>query len=201
MGLAPRIVAVLCVGWLGMLPAAYAADPTGGIVGEIQAKPAKYREHVVVHLERVAGSFRPPPQPVVYDQKGMRFTPHVMPILRGTQVRFLNSDTVRHNVFTPDGDAYNLGTWGQGESQTKMFARSGVYRQLCNIHPEMEGFIVVLDNPHFTVTGEDGKFRLEGVPPGTYTLRAWSEKLPAVTQSVTVTAGATTTAKLELRKP
>jgi hypothetical protein len=156
---------------------------------------------VVVHLEKVAGAFRPPVQPVPYDQKGMQFVPRVLAVMRGTTVRFLNNDNVRHNIFTPDGDKYNLGTWAQGESQNHVFPKSGVYRQLCNVHPEMEGFIVVVDNPFFAVTGADGKFHIDGVPPGTYSVRAWSEKLAESSQQVTVTAGGNANIRFELKKP
>jgi hypothetical protein len=128
----------------------------------------------------------------------MRFIPHVLAIQTGTTVRFQNSDAVRHNVFTPDGDKYNLGTWGQGESKTYTFKTAGVFRQLCNVHPEMAAVVVVLDNPYFAVSGDDGKFKIEKVPPGTYTVRAWSEKLPEATKQVTVTAGGTANLHFDL---
>lgn len=177
------------------------AEDFGSISGEVTSKPAKLRSGVVVHLEKVSGPFRPPAQPVVMDQRGMKFIPRMLPILRGTTVNFLNSDSVRHNVFTPDGDKYNLGTWPTGESKPMVFAKSGVYRQLCNVHPEMEAFIVVLDNPYFAVTDEAGKFHLEGVPPGSYTLTTYSDKLAPGSVQVTVTAGQATAAKLGLAKP
>lgn len=185
---------------VGLSPPARAEEAAGSIVGEVAAKPARLRGGVVVHVQKAAGPFRPPAQPVVMDQRGMKFVPRVLPILRGTTVSFLNSDPVRHNVFTPDGDKYNLGTWPTGESKPVVFARSGVFRQLCNVHPEMEAFIVVLDNPYFAVTDDAGKFRIEGVPPGTYALTTWSEKLAPATAQVAVTAGQAATAKLELAK-
>ncbi|MBI2896175.1 MAG: carboxypeptidase regulatory-like domain-containing protein [Deltaproteobacteria bacterium] len=176
------------------------ADPTGSIAGEVSARPAKNRADVVVHVVKAAGSFRPPAQQPAINQKAMKFAPHVLAILRGTTVRFLNNDNVRHNVFSPDGGHYDLGTWGQGETRTRVFAQSGVYRQLCNIHPEMSAFIVVLDNPYFAVTNGEGRFRIDGVPPGSYTLRAWSERLREATQPVTVTAGGTTNIQMELAR-
>ena len=80
------------------------------------------------------------------------------------------------------------------------FKKNGRYQLLCAVHPEMEAFVLVVDNPYFAVTEADGKFRIDGVPPGTYTLRAWSEKLPETTQTVTVTSGATTTVQFDLKK-
>ena len=178
-------------------PALVRADgATGSITGDVVTHPAKKSAGVVVYLDAVPGSFRPPARPVTIDQKGMQFRPHVVAIQKGGTVLFKNSDAVRHNVFTPDGDKYNLGTWGQGESKSHTFRQAGIYQQLCNIHPEMSGFIVVLDNPYFAVTGADGKFEITGVPPGSYTLKTWGEKLPVVTKQVTVAAGAPTQLKL-----
>jgi plastocyanin len=174
------------------------ADTTGTISGEVAARTPKQRAGVVVHLDNVPGTFRPPARPAALDQKGMAFVPHVLAVQKGATVVFKNSDAVRHNIFTPDGDKYNLGTWGQGETKTHSFTTSGVFHQLCNVHPEMSGFIVVLDNPYFAVTEVDGKFTIADVPPGSYTLKTWSEKGPEVTKQVTVTAGGTTTLKLEI---
>lgn len=180
---------------------AFADAAQGAISGEVVSKPQKLRAGVLVHVEKASGPFRPPAQPVVMDQKGMKFVPRLLPILRGTTVNFLNSDSVRHNVFTPDGDKYNLGSWPTGEAKPLIFPKSGVYRQLCNVHPEMEAFIVVLDNPFFAVTDDAGHFRIEGVPPGTYTLTTWSDKLAPGSVQVTVVAGQPVTTKLELAKP
>jgi plastocyanin len=184
---------------MSFMPALVRADgATGSISGEVVTHPAKKSVGVVVWLEGVKGSFRPPARPVTIDQKGMTFVPHVVAIQKGGTVVFKNSDAVRHNVFTTDGEKYNLGTWGQGESKTHTFKETGVYHQLCNIHPEMLGFVVVLDNPFFAVTGADRKFEIKDVPPGSYTLKTWGEKLPEVTKQVTVAAGAPTQLKLEV---
>jgi plastocyanin len=184
---------------IGLSPALSRADGgTGSISGEVKATPAKKSAGVVVWLEGVPGSFRPPARPVTIDQKGMTFIPHVVAIQKNGTVMFKNSDAVRHNVFTTDGEKYNLGTWGQGETKTYTFKETGVYHQLCNIHPEMLGFVVVLDNPFFAVSGADGKFEIKDVPPGSYTVKTWGEKLPATTAKVTVTAGAATPLKLEV---
>jgi plastocyanin len=177
---------------------AAADEGAGAIAGDVATRSPKQRAGVVVHLEHVAGTFRPPAHPAKMDQKGMQFVPHVLAVQKGTTVVFANSDPVRHNVFTPDGDKYNLGTWGQGESKTHPYNQTGVFRQLCNVHPEMGAVIVVLDNPYFAVTGADGKFEIKGVPPGTYTLKTWGEKLPEKAQQVTVTAGGTANVHLEI---
>jgi plastocyanin len=177
-----------------------AVEGAGSITGQVNTPNAKMKAGVVVSLEKVAGSFRPPAQPAEIDQKGMQFVPHVLAVMRGTTVRFKNSDAVSHNVFTPDGEKYNLGSWGKGEFKTFTFTKTGVYRQLCNIHPEMSGFVVVVDNPFFAVTGDDGKFKIEGVPPGQYAIHAWSEKLPAANTNIAVAAGESANVKIELKR-
>jgi plastocyanin len=185
------------------LAQAQAPEGAGGggtIAGQVNAPNPKMKAGVVVSLEKVAGSFRPPAQPVEMDQRSMKFEPHVLAIMRGTTVRFKNSDAVSHNVFTPDGEKYNLGSWGKGDSKTYTFTKTGVYRQLCNIHPEMSAFIVVVENPFFAVTGDDGAFKIENVPPGQYAVRAWSEKLPAATANVTLKAGETANTKIDLKR-
>ena len=182
-----------------VLAATTAFADGGSISGEVAGRTPKGRIGVVVHLEGVPGTFRPPAKPTAIDQKGMTFIPHVVAVQKGGTVVFHNSDALRHNVFTPDGDKYNLGTWGQGETKAHTFNTAGLFRQLCNVHPEMSAFILVFDNPFFAVSGADGKFAIDNVPPGTYTLKTWSEKGGETSRSVTVAAGAPTTLKLELK--
>jgi plastocyanin len=182
-----------------VLAATTAFADGGSISGEVAGRTPKGRIGVVVHLEGVPGTFRPPAKPTAIDQKGMTFIPHVVAVQKGGTVVFHNSDALRHNVFTPDGDKYNLGTWGQGETKAHTFNTAGLFRQLCNVHPEMSAFIHVFDNPFFAVTGGDGKFTIDNIPPGTYTLKTWSEKGGETSRSVTVAAGAPTVLKLEVK--
>jgi plastocyanin len=199
-----RFFGLLCAGLCGAAlssaSTARAADAGSSITGQVTTNVPKQRANVVVFLDKVAGSFRPPARPVALDQKGMKFVPHVLAVQKGQTVVFKNDDNVRHNIFTPDGDKYNLGTWGQGESKTHTFGATGVFHQLCNVHPEMGGVIIVLDNPFFAVTGDDGKFVIPNVPPGKYTLKTWGERLPDSSREVTVTAGAPTNVQIKLGK-
>lgn len=157
---------------------------------------AKGNAALVVYVAAAQGTFAPPKTAPTMDQKGMRFVPHVLPIVVGTTVKFLNSDPVGHNVFSPDEEGYNLGTWTQGTTRSYTFKRAGVYTQLCSIHPEMEGYIVVLQNPYYAVTGPDGGFKIE-LPPGHYELKVWGEHLKSKdtkkTFPVDVAAGGATT--------
>jgi len=190
-----RSFALLAAAW-GLASFAHTAPvsaqqaPTSGALhGTVDARPVAARVSAVVYLETVPGTFRAPAQHARVDQRGLQFIPHVLAVLRGTTVDFLNSDNVRHNVFSPDGTTYNLGSWPQGEVRSTAFQQAGVFRQLCQIHPEMQSFILVLSNPYFAITDAEGTFRIPGVPPGTYTLKVWSERLPTTSQQVTVTAG------------
>ena len=172
---------------------------TGTVAGSVVAKGLRSNADVVVSLQAPGLKVTPPATPLTVDQKGMLFVPHVLAVVVGTSVRFLNSDAVAHNVFSPEGK-YNLGTWPQGETREYKFDKPGAYTQLCRVHPEMESYVVVLDTPHFAVTDKAGKFEIAGVPPGTYTLVAWSEKLKSVKQQVIVESGKPVTVDLTLSR-
>jgi len=153
--------------------------------------------HLVVYVAKVHKHFSAPSKHALIDQKGMRFHPHVLPILVGTTVDYLNSDSVRHNVFSPDNEGYNLGTWPKGQRRSYKFKKTGVYTQLCSIHPEMEAFVIVLQNPYYGTTSSSGHFTIHNVPPGHYKLKVWGKKLKSRQKKrkfrVTVTSGKTTT--------
>ena len=184
------------VGLLFMAAPALAA--TGSITGKVKARPRKYARNVVVYVDDAPGNTKP--RQAVMDQKNLTFIPNVLPVTRGSTVKFLNSDSVRHNVFSPDHEKYNLGTWPTGKAKSKTFKRLGAYTQLCNVHPEMEAFVVVLKNGYFGVTDRKGNFTIKGVPAGTFTLKTWGKKLKPTTQKVTVQAGKATSVELKLRR-
>jgi plastocyanin len=170
---------------------ASAAD--GTISGSIKATGLASNADAVVWVQQAPGTFKPPAQPVSMDQRKMQFIPHVLPVVVGTTVRFLNSDPTPHNVFSPDIEKYNLGTWPQGQSKDHAFATCAkfpcVYTQLCRVHPEMEGFVVVLPNTFYAVSDKDGHFEIAGVPAGQYTVGVWHPRLKAQPKPVTVEAG------------
>ena len=157
-----------------------AGDDQGSIEGTISVSGVKSPENVLVYLEEVAGDWPPPKEPAEMDQAKLAFIPHVLPIVKGTTVRFLNNDPILHNVFWPKNKSYsarNLGTWGKGGSKKHKFDKLGAAVLLCNVHPEMEGHIVVLQNPFFTVVdNKDGEYEIKNVPPGQYTLKTWYSK-------------------------
>jgi len=171
----------------------------GAVSGSVVAKGLRTSAGVVVSLVAPGLTVTPPKQTLEMDQKQMQFLPHVMPVVTGTTVRFLNSDPVPHNVFSPEGK-YNLGTWPTGQARDYKFDKPGVYTQLCRVHPEMEAFVVVLDTPYFAATDASGRFEIKGVAAGKYKLVAWSEKLKSAQQEVTVESGKTSTVDLTLTR-
>ncbi len=160
----------------------------GTISGTVDATPAKYLPDTVVYLKSVPGTYAP--RTLNMDQSGLKFVPHVLAITQGDTVKFLNHDSVAHNVYSPDGEAYNLGSFKQGEQASYTFKKTGAYTQLCSIHPEMLAYVFVGQNPYAAVVDAKGHYTIKDVPAGTYQLAVWNaEKLKAPEKSVTVVAG------------
>lgn len=140
----------------------------GDLAGTISApKP----DRAIVFVEGIKGAFTAKDQEI--DQKGKVFVPYVLPLLKGTKVTFRNDDPLAHNVFGVGADEFNLGTFNKGASRDHTFTKTGDTTLLCNVHPEMEGHVLVLDNPFFAQPDSSGKFKISGVPPGEYVLKAW----------------------------
>ncbi len=172
----------------------------GDIHGRVAAKGMKDSSEAVVYVAAVPGKTFAPKGKSQMNQQNMKFAPHVLPVLEGTTVEFLNSDTVTHNVFSPDACApkFNLGTWPKGETKSHTFAKPCFAAILCMIHPEMEAFVAVLPTPYFSVTDASGAYSIVDVPDGSYTVKVWHPKLKP-TEKAVVVKGATT-ADFELAK-
>ncbi len=144
------------------------ADDAGQIEGKIGApKPTE----AVVYVEKVPGSFQG--EKVKMDQQNKVFLPQVLPILQGSTVEFHNSDTLQHNVFGVGDDEFDLGNWNAGVVREHTFNKTGEVTLLCNVHPEMEATVLVLDNPYFARPASDGTYRIQGLPAGDYVIKAW----------------------------
>ncbi len=175
----------------------------GTITGNVKCKRVKYPKNVAVYIEKVGDNqFPAPEEHGVVDQFNLTFVPHVIVIQQGTTIDFPNSDSVRHNVLSPPDCVmqFNLGTYDVGVVKHITFDKSGEIPLLCNVHAEMSAFVLVLENPYFSLTGKDGVFKIENVPAGTYKLSAWHEKLRTVTKDVTVEASKTTSMDFQLKK-
>lgn len=174
---------------------------SGSITGIVKARGVRDARNVVVYLESVEGKFQPFEEKPVLDQKDLVFIPHVLPILVGTIVQFTNSDVVKHNVFSPSkSKKFNLGTYSKGIVREVTFDKPGKISILCNVHSEMSAYIYVLQNPYFSLTGPDGKFTIDGVPPGIYKIQTWHEKLKEKKQEIEVSDGKTITVNFQLTR-
>ena len=176
----------------------------GEITGKVDAVGAHDNGDAVVFVRPIAGKqFPAPKQHAVMDQKNLTFVPHVLPVLAGTTVDFLNSDDVAHNVYSPDACAgeFNLGSWSKGEKRSHTFTEAGCKAViLCNVHPEMEAWIVVVGTPYVAVSGKDGSYAIPDVPAGTYTLDVWHERLKGSPVTIEVPAKGTVSANFKLHR-
>jgi plastocyanin len=160
--------------------------------GTISGKVSGVNGESVVYVEAIAGkTFPAPTEKPLIDQKGLMFNPHIVAIQQGATVEFLNSDKVAHNVFwiSVSGNkklGHNLGTWPQGEKRAFKFDNPGSIPLLCNVHPEMSGYIVVSPTPYFAVSDKSGTYKIENVPDGSYNVTAWHEGAKNSSKPVTV---------------
>jgi plastocyanin len=172
--------------------------------GTISGKVSGVSGESVVYVEVAAGkTFPVPTQEPVIDQKGLMFQPHITVVQQGTTVQFLNSDSVAHNVFWPSVGSnkkltHNLGTWPKGEKRGFKFDNPGAVTLLCNVHPEMAGYVIVSPTPYFATSDKSGEYKIENVPDGSYTVTAWHEG--AKNQSKPVAVSGDTKADFTLSK-
>lgn len=165
--------------------------------GEISGKVTGVKGASVVYVNAIQGKTFPAPEKhVVIDQKGLMFQPHITVAQVGTTVDFLNSDSVAHNVFWPaiSGNkklGHNLGTWPQGQKKAFKFDEPGVVPLLCNVHPEMAGYLVVTPTPYAAETDASGNYKIANVPDGQYTVTAWHEGAKEQSKPVKVAGSAT----------
>jgi len=149
------------------------------------------RRRSVVYLETApqAAFETPPPGRAVLDQRNEAFVPYVLAVTVGSTVDFPNSDRVYHNVFSlSKPERFDLGRYPKGRSRSVRFDRPGVVRVFCEIHSHMNAFILVFAHRYFAATDAEGRYRIEGVPPGTYTLAVWSDGQVRARREVRVAA-------------
>jgi len=165
--------------------------------GTLSGKVSGGKGATVVYIDAIPGkTFPAPAKHLVMDQKSLLFQPHAAVVLAGSTVDFLNSDNVQHNIFWPavSGNkklSHNMGTWPKGEIRSFKFDTPGVAPLLCNVHPEMSGFIVVSPTPYYAEADASGAYKIDNIPDGAYTATAWREGMKVQSKPVTVASSAT----------
>jgi plastocyanin len=147
-------------------------------------------QNVIVFVSEGLGdrTFEAPTQPAVVEQKGCMYLPHVLAVRANQPLHMVNDDPTSHNIHpTPANNREWNKAEPPGTSVDEAFAREEIAIPVkCNVHPWMHGYIAVFKHPYFAVTGKDGSFDLSNLPPGTYTIKAWHEKLGTSTQTITI---------------
>jgi plastocyanin len=183
------------------------AGPAGRVVGSVKitesdGKPSIGSDAIVYVVGVASAAPRTPGPKVKIEQKGRTFVPDLVAVTVGDTVSFPNADAFLHNVFSQSGTRkFDLGSFKKGDTKDKEFPSPGVVDVYCNIHPEMAATILVLPNRFHTRTGADGTFTLDGVPPGEWTLFAYTRRAARpVSAKITVKAGADTTVDIGLQR-
>ena len=180
---------------MGADPACAKLHPSPVLAQEVMADAKGDLQNVIVFVSDGLGdrSFDAPSQPAVVEQKGCMYQPHVLAVRANQPLELVNDDSTSHNIHPVPA---NNREWNKaeppGSKMEEAFAREEVAIPVkCNVHPWMRGYIAVFKHPYFAVTGKDGAFDLSDLPPGTYTIKAWHEKLGTTTQTVTIGANET----------
>ena len=151
--------------------------------------------NVLVWIDAGLGdsTYPPPKEPVVLDQKGCQYRPHVLGVMEGQSVLIRNSDPTSHNIhFLPKiNDEFNRSQPKQGMEDNLKLLAEAPFRVKCDVHPWMGCYIGVFKHPFFSVTGKDGSYELTGLPPGKYVVKAWHETFGQQTMEVQVSSGET----------
>ncbi len=188
----------------------------GEITGKVNVRGLRSPENVLVYLVKGPESpVDPSKAKNVMDQRNLTFFPHVLPVLVGSRVQFPNHDKVNHNVFSLSrAKKFNLGSYKPGESGEVLFDKPGVVTLRCDVHAEMSAYILVLRNPYWALTDQEGRFQIPDrkyldehgmngiadLPPGKYFLKTWHEKLKGQKAPVVVPEKGNVSIQFELSR-
>jgi plastocyanin len=188
----------------------------GKIKGTVNVKGLRTPADIVVYLSKApAADVNLSKAKFVMDQQNLAFIPHVLPIPVGSSVLFPNNDKVDHNVFSMSRTKkFNLGSYKPGESQTVLFDKPGIVEVRCDVHAEMAAYILVMKNPYFGITDQNGHFEIPDsgylqrvginsigdLPSGDYSIKTWHEKLRTDKQSIVVPDAGDAAVQLDLKR-
>jgi plastocyanin len=176
---------ILVVVLVGLPSALRAADTSGfGIVKGTVTMGGKPATDAVVSIEGLskeqikAQLSHTTAQNKTIDQRNLKFIPTVVAITVGETIEFPNNDKSWHNVYSKGGaNDFDLGLYAAGKTRSKKFDKVGLSRILCNVHPNMEAFVVVKDHPFFSTTDSRGNYEIKNVPLGTLRVEIWYPNL------------------------
>ncbi len=170
-----------------------AGRPTSAAVVSIEGVPAEKAKAQLAALKS---------KKWVMDQRDNKFSPPVLAVVVGAKVAFPNHDTSWHNVYSKGGAKdFDLGLYAPGKSREMTFDKPGVARILCNVHPNMEAYIVVKEQPFFSVADSHGNYRIDGIPLGSYRITVWHPELGSTEAGVEVVrAGQVSDINFDLKK-
>jgi len=174
----------------------------GTIEGKVTAYGVKDPRDTVIYIDKIEGqTFAPPAEPRVLNQLNKEFVPHVLPLLKGGSVNFVNGDSFLHNIhaYFERKTLFNFGMPLEGQQITRTFDQAGKVVVLCDVHQEMSAYIIVIETPYVDVSDEEGRYQIVDIPAGNYTLKTWHEKLEPASKAVTVPDQGVIEVNLELR--
>lgn len=176
----------------GVLLWIFSASPSSAeraLEGEIKVSSDISPTELIVYITNPPPAPRPPSgSAAIMDQRNQTYHPHVLAIVKGTTVKFLNSDRVAHNVFSQSPTkTFDLGKIAPSTFGQMTFEKPGVVELLCGFHSRMLAYIRVMEHPYFAIPDSQGRFAIKGVSPGIYQLRIWHERLGEVSKEVKLT--------------
>ena len=188
------------------IAAAPVVQGQGAVSGQVSLleRPGEQSEDltdVIVWLEpNVAPRGRSSPLTATIQLQGRQFSPRVRVVPEGSKIEFPNQDSFSHNVFSKASNGvFDTGVYGRGKTMDQTFKESGVFPIYCNIHPRMTGYVIVLKSPYYAQAGDDGRFSVNGVPAGNYTMHIWHDRVAQeMSRALVVTASGSAVGRVEL---
>jgi plastocyanin len=170
--------------------------------GKVSTDRTLLARNTVVFFEPAKKGAAPKPVRAEMSTVKKEFKPRLVVVPVGSTVSFPNLDPILHNVFSISGkNSFDLGLLGKGPGKTATFKEAGIVRVFCNVHHGMFAYVVVVATPYWTTVGDDGRFRIAGVPPGPGKLTVWNERSAPATSDLTLPAAQPLRLGVEITMP